>query len=246
MSAHNHQSRVEYHVLKIFSESEGATGTWNINRMMRAKQFNISQATIGRILFKLEEEGYLEKAGGQRGRRITSTGIQSLTQMEMGIKREDYLQNLIQSIQKNTLETALHHTQVRKMLEPAAARDAARYATKEEIEEMRRSIHTHRQALAASEDVSGPATSFHLCIAEASQNKILSSFVHVLIDERKINDIVDAIGWKRNTRSEQDHREILKAIEQGDAELAEKLMLMHLERIESIIMQEIEKEEKVK
>jgi DNA-binding GntR family transcriptional regulator len=240
MSTQNNQSSVEYHVLKIFGEMEGVAGTWNINKMMRAKEFNISQATIGRILFRLEEQGYLEKVGGQKGRKITATGTQVLTKMEMGFKRDEYLQNLIESIQKNTLATALHHTQVRKMLEPAAARDAALYATKEEIEEMRRSIVSQRHALISNENASEPAENFHLCIAQSSKNKILSSFIHVLIDERKINDIVDAIGWKRNTRSEQDHLEILEAIEKGDAELAEKLMLLHLERIELIIKEESE------
>jgi DNA-binding FadR family transcriptional regulator len=126
------------------------------------------------------------------------------------------------------------------MLEPAAARDAALYATKEEIEEMRRSIVSQRHALISNENASEPAENFHLCIAGSSKNKILSSFIHVLIDERKINDIVDAIGWKRNTRSEQDHLEILEAIEKGDAVLAEKLMLLHLERIELIIKEESE------
>ncbi|WP_017812788.1 GntR family transcriptional regulator [Paenibacillus shenyangensis] len=70
---------------------------------------------------------------------------------------------------------------------------------------------------------------FHLKLAEASGNSYYYRYLEELIS---LSYVVIALYGEQKTKCCQDHQRILEAIRQGEASLAEELMLDHLEEIE--------------
>lgn len=70
---------------------------------------------------------------------------------------------------------------------------------------------------------------FHLKLAEASGNAYYHRYLEELIS---LSYVVIALYGEQKTKCCQDHQRILEAIRQGEALLAEQLMLDHLQEIE--------------
>ena len=120
--------------------------------------------------------------------------------------------------------------EVRKMIEPAAARLAATRAT--EVDLLR--IERERLRIEESKDWSGMAQhdlALHTAIIEAARNPVLTELNNALATlQRKSREITgasapDCRAMLRN------HSLIVDAILRGEAEAAEKAMLEHLHQV---------------
>lgn len=133
----------------------------------------------------------------------------------------------------HTLDDIVHLLDVREHLEGAAARLAASRMTADEKADLRRLLDTHALAVAASQDgayIQHPDDlDFHYVIIKAAKNPILFS---ILCDELyphlRIFRRHHRYTAGRGKRALEEHRRILVAIEEGDAELAELLMRKHI------------------
>jgi len=127
---------------------------------------------------------------------------------------------------------------VRKMIEPAMARDAARHATPDEIRQME-SILTRQAArldaggLAIDED-----SAFHDMIARASRNQVVLKVIDVLMDLLREGRERSLQVRGRPQRSLRGHRQILEGIRRRDGDAAARAMLSHLEQIEEMLLPE--------
>ena len=127
---------------------------------------------------------------------------------------------------------------VRRMIEPAMARDAARHATPDEIRQME-SILTRQAArleaggLAIDED-----SAFHDMIARASRNQVVLKVIDVLMDLLREGRERSLQVRGRPQRSLRGHRQILEAIRRRDGDAAARAMLSHLEQIEEMLLPE--------
>ncbi|MDR7521191.1 MAG: FadR/GntR family transcriptional regulator [Armatimonadota bacterium] len=127
---------------------------------------------------------------------------------------------------------------VRKMIEPAIAREAARHATPEEIQALeailaRQAAKVEAGGLAIEED-----SAFHDLIARASRNQVVLRVIDVLMDLLREGRERSLQGRGRPQRSLRGHRQILEAIRRRDAEAAGQAMLNHLEQIEEMLLSE--------
>ncbi len=127
---------------------------------------------------------------------------------------------------------------VRKMIEPAMAREAARHATPEEIRQMeailaRQAARIEAGGLAIEED-----SAFHDMIARASRNQVVLKVVDVLMDLLREGRERSLQVRGRPQRSLRGHRQILEAIRRRDGDAAERSMLNHLEQIEEMLLPE--------
>jgi len=127
---------------------------------------------------------------------------------------------------------------VRKMIEPAMAREAARNATPQEILQMeailsRQAVRLEAGGLAIDED-----SAFHDMIARASRNQVVPKVIDALMDLLREGRERSLQGRGRPQRSLRGHRQILEAIRQRDAALAARAMLNHLEQIEETLLPE--------
>ncbi|HEU5222798.1 MAG TPA: FadR/GntR family transcriptional regulator [Candidatus Lumbricidophila sp.] len=124
---------------------------------------------------------------------------------------------------------------VRRILEPAAAAQAATHATAEQL------AHLHELLDAVTAEGTADVAQlvendlrFHQSIAEASGNEYLSRLVESMSSETVRARIWRGITQRGATDSTiEEHRGILEAIELGDTELARARTLTHIAAIET-------------
>ncbi|MCF2681728.1 GntR family transcriptional regulator [Faecalicatena contorta] len=122
---------------------------------------------------------------------------------------------------------------IRSQLEGLCARWATKNITDEQIEELEEIIllseyHLHKKKNGQAEQVSEMDGKFHKILYEASDSRILE---HVLKDFHKYVQMARTMSVEAPTRARQsieEHREILNAIREKDADLAEKLANQHI------------------
>jgi len=127
---------------------------------------------------------------------------------------------------------------VRKMIEPAMSREAARHATPDEIRQMesilsRQAARLDAGGLAIDED-----SAFHDMIARASRNQVVLKVIDVLMDLLREGRERSLQIRGRPQRSLRGHRQILEAIRRRDGDAASRAMLSHLEQIEEMLLPE--------
>lgn len=136
-------------------------------------------------------------------------------------------------VAQHTTDDILHLLDVREHLEGAAARLAAERMSQEEKEKLHALFEAHVETVNAAEDgayVQPPEDlDFHYVIIKASRNPILfnilcGDFYPLLRMYRRQHKNVRG----RGSRALEEHRRILAAIDDGDAELAEILMRRHI------------------
>jgi DNA-binding GntR family transcriptional regulator len=128
---------------------------------------------------------------------------------------------------------------VRKRLEGLASLSAAENITKEELKELRDSVELSEFyiAKADTEHVKELDTAFHQMIYKASGNRQLEKILTELHKKIKTYRKLSLTVSGRLERSLEEHREILDAIEKGNAQLADELTSRHIERaLENVIL----------
>jgi DNA-binding GntR family transcriptional regulator len=119
---------------------------------------------------------------------------------------------------------------VRSVLEAYSAREAAQHTTPERIARLRE-LYDAGMATLAADDEAGLVTAnaeFHGYIVQISGNKVLAELIAQV--ERRVRWYYTPIARPRGKEAWHEHNELIKAIEAGDAELAEQLMRAHTER----------------
>lgn len=132
----------------------------------------------------------------------------------------------------------------RRALEPVSARYAALNHHVQHINRLRKSVHDQRRLVKRGEDPDDVDREFHIAVAVASRNPILSLLferVSVIMHQRTWTEL------KHTSRSRGDHQElylsqhevILSAIERGDSAAAAGAMSEHLDSVEEGLLQEL-------
>ncbi|MCL9777240.1 FCD domain-containing protein [Vibrio methylphosphonaticus] len=132
--------------------------------------------------------------------------------------------------------------QARQVLESQIASFAAMNVTKNDISKLREALDTERKQLETGHGDYDGDEMFHLTIAEASQNSVLSDIVQDLWFRRdessmwsqlhsRITDISYRSAWL------EDHEIILRALQRRDPEGARKAMWDHLENVKQTLFE---------
>lgn len=125
---------------------------------------------------------------------------------------------------------------IRSMLEGLCARWATEHITDEQIEELEEMLllsefRLKKEQSSIAEQVSELDGRFHRVLYEASDSRILE---HVLTDFHKYVKLArkTSVGEEhRAEKSIQEHRAILEAIKQKDADKAEELANQHIKNV---------------
>ncbi len=123
--------------------------------------------------------------------------------------------------------------EMRRMLEPYAARKAAERRTPEHLAELRELITEGVDSIRRRDIVSNSRINsrFHSVIAEAVGNRIICESLKDL--QSRIRRYYVEIDWKIRRDSFAEHKRIFEAIRDRDADRAEKLTNEHLDHAES-------------
>ncbi len=174
-----------------------------------ARQLRCSRTPVREALQRLQAEGYL-----QRGRRRAL------------------------AVAEPTAEELLDLCMVRETLEGLAARLAARGITTSELYFLEELCRDMEQALQREEfeELARLNAEFHGVIWRAARNRYLAQELHktwLLITRQPVTTL-SYPGRARETLEE--HRALLEAIKQGDADRAEQLARQHMARAQMIRM----------
>lgn len=182
------------------------------------KVLNVSRASLREALNSLTGMGFLEMSQKQR------TIVKSLVSGRM----TEPLHLLI----KDDIQTVFELIEVRKAIETWNAFHAAQRATANDIVRLEKSLASMKAKTNQRFSVVEDDADFHLAIAEATHNKVQTHLMFSIYDLLK-----ESLGGYYESIDMQDvyaqHSLVVAAITEGDADLASRRMLEHLDYVES-------------
>jgi GntR family transcriptional regulator, transcriptional repressor for pyruvate dehydrogenase complex len=181
-----------------------------------AKLFGVSRVTIQQALNLLESDRLLRARRGRGG----GTFVTDAPLTPGGS------QQLIERIRQDRAIIA-EAVECRRTVEPAAAADAARLRSEEDLGRLRE-LHARAQSASDDAEFTSIDSQLHLAIAETARNRFLLSAVKsvrlALVDAILV--LPETPLWQ--SKSLREHEVILAAITEGDVHAARKAMADHI------------------
>ena len=201
----------------ILVEKRFQSGDKLPNEMELAQALGISRVTLREAIRILCTRGIVQIQRG-RGTFVTASTSTDLSPLEhIAMSNRDLLE-------------------IRMMAEPPAAYYAAKRASKEEKQHIRELSEKIEEAItvkkASIQERLKLEQDFHNAIASASHNQFMIRLMPI-INESIYNDVTHFD--ESITYSLQDHREIVRLIETGNAEGARAAMKMHIVHVYMIL-----------
>ncbi len=128
-------------------------------------------------------------------------------------------------------ETLYHHFEARMVLEPAAAALAAKRASSQEVEQLRKNLRTFKENLKKQNliGIIRADIEFHRLVANATENRTIEILMNTITRH-------DIQGWKAALRTSKrpqktvgEHGKVIEAIAEGNERKARGAMRSHLE-----------------
>ncbi|WP_258359021.1 FadR/GntR family transcriptional regulator [Moorella sulfitireducens (nom. illeg.)] len=189
-----------------------------------AEMLGVSRTSVREALKMLAAEGLVSIRHGQ-GAFISEQDP------------DEYLKRFASHLPVNR-DTVLHLFEVRKVLEPQAARWVAERAGQADIQELASMVTTTREHLGRLRSgrlslLAGHDSNFHYRLAQATGNTVLVRLMHSMLDLLADSRSRSLAIPGRGERSVDEHYEIVKALLARDGEAAATAMFRHLEDVEA-------------
>lgn len=234
MSTNWPRSELEIVALAYIASHDEPVGSQRLQQVLAEAGFAMAEATAGRFLRALDQQGFTEAVQNTRGRVITAAGEERLAELLRERRRALLSAELVEAVSAADLQSALDLLYVRRAIEPEGVHHAALKATDAEIEAIARLAEDHVHDVAGSDSV-GPAMNFHRSLAEASHNGVLAAVAALLLDP--VNDrlahlqrqISSDIGTTRAYVNA--HQQIAGHLRARDAHAAERAMRDHIDQM---------------
>lgn len=216
--------------LKILRE-ELPPGTVLPNEAILSAQFGVSRTVLREAVKVLASKGLMEV------RRKTGTRVRSQ-------KHWHSLDPEVLAWQFSIPQTSAaldDLLELRRLIEPAAARLASRRATAAELTAIKRALGAMEETHNDSEEATEVDLLFHLAVLEASHNQYLRSLGAIVKAALRASFQLTNADAAAYERSLQRHRAVVVAIEKKDPASAEKAMYHVLDQTETDIRASLSK-----
>jgi DNA-binding GntR family transcriptional regulator len=179
-----------------------------LTELSLASAFGVSRSTIRKALLKLESENLviIEENKSARVRRFS-------------------------------LEEALHYLEIRSLLEGLVIRQSLPFFGPAEIAEMQKALAAMKESLDAREllQYSQRNWQFHDVVYRVCPNRPAVEMIMEIKNLMKQCNIRTVLVPGRGEESFCEHGAILSALEKGDADEAERLMLRHMSGLKTVL-----------
>lgn len=193
-----------------------------------ATRFGVSRATVRQALSALHNAGLVESFVG-RGTYATPSGpTTSLTELVDTLRQ--------------TGGALANQLDLRRLIEPQIAREAATRAHEPDLDHIRESLKRQEACLAQQRPIVDEDSVFHLAIAHATGNPLLAKMVegiHDLLRETRERSLHTDEGAQCSVDG---HRRIAAALLDGDGQGAYDAMTSHLLDVERLSLQAVAQE----
>ena len=184
------------------------------------ERYGVGRPAIREAMQALAGKGLVEISQGERAKVLHITAESIIRQVDLPAK-------LMLSGSSDSLE---HLKSARIFFERGMIREAAVKATPAQLAELRALLDKQRQCYGDSDAFIDADMEFHQCIARISGNPIFAAVSGAMLGWLKSYHTEMLIWTGRENFTLAEHEEITNAIEKGDADLAERVMIKHLER----------------
>ncbi|MFO7151831.1 MAG: FCD domain-containing protein [Bacillota bacterium] len=219
-----------YHVLKAISNSPAPVGSGFVREELKLKGYDISEATVGRILREMDAEGYTERVGF-KGRVLTSYGVEKLRELEHDRQINHYGNELINAIKATGRKNFIDILIARKVIESQLARLAAENITQKELGEMEEVIKSQRIHVEKGISIAEDDIKFHKLIAQAAKNRVLDAAMDLIRHYGQLSPALEYIRKRVKSKVLLDHEKIYEAIASRNPDKAEEAMVKHIENL---------------
>lgn len=223
-----------YIALKELADSPEPIGCWRIRAALHAAGIVASEATAGRLLRQLDQEG-LTRALDSRGRVLTDKGRRRLAALEDAHRRHSYHKDLLQAVRAESIEDVRDLLTARRAVEAETARLAALRGTARDIQEIEKAVHWHIQEMRSGGDRLDHNRAIHRLIAQASRSRILQAVVNVLLQEEYLQELQTHIQRAVDGFAPKDHLLVLQAIKDRQPDRAAEAMRAHIDRLLRVV-----------
>ncbi|HAF09128.1 MAG TPA: hypothetical protein DCK98_03480 [Chloroflexi bacterium] len=184
-----------------------------------AERFGVSRITVRDALRVLEARGLVHvKVGASGGAFVSETNVDQVAES---------ISTMI-LLRRMTLSGV---AEARTVVETATCEFAAERADPAAIERIEREVERGRSVVREQAPHTEASMDFHVAVAEAAKNELLSATVVAYRDllVQTLHDMRDVRSAKATQKA---HEQILDAIRSHDPEAARRLMLAHLQDFE--------------
>ncbi len=189
-----------------------------------SETFKVSRSTVREAILSLETMNLVDRRQGD-GTYVTATSEEAIVK---------------------PLAASLFHEKdsmidiftLRKVIEPEIAEIAATHATQKAINELEEILERQEKELTEGKNPLKTDSNFHYALARMSENKVLERLLFALVGLLRKTREKYLQTEERKQRSLAGHRDILAAMKSGNGIAARHAMKRHLERVESILVQE--------
>jgi DNA-binding FadR family transcriptional regulator len=184
------------------------------------ERYGVGRPAIREAMQALAGKGLVEISQGERAKVLRITAESIFRQVDLPAK-------MMLSGSSDSLE---HLKSARIFFERGMIREAAARATPEHITQLNALLDKQRQSLGDADAFIEADMEFHQYIAQISGNPIFAAVSGAMLGWLKSYHTEMLIWTGRENFTLAEHEEIIRTIENGNADLAEKAMIKHLER----------------
>lgn len=204
--------RIEDELMRYILEQPVEIGQKIPNEFDLAKQFGVGRSTIREAVKGLVSKGILEVRRGS-GTYVVSTCLPEEDPLGLSRLQDKY-------------KLALELFDVRLMLEPEIAAQAAEHAEKEDMEQLKLLRDQVEAVYQSGEDHIPKDIEFHTCIARCSRNRVVETLVPLI--NTAVMTFANLTHRTLMNETLETHRAIVDAIIDQDPVGARCAMVMHL------------------
>ncbi len=221
---------LEHAVLSILQDSKKPLGASALSLALESLGVEISMATAGRLLWALEQKGYVQQVSN-KGRILSEKGIALVREWNQEEHQRSLAETFFQTLQGHSPEQLLDVLLARRAIERETSRLAALRGTEEDIAKILTygdilDNHTRGNTQVAVMD-----RTFHESIAEAAKNKVLAAALRLVRQNAAIRNLFVSIRAQGEYVLGGDHQAIAQAIARKDPRQAEEAMLQHIDNL---------------
>jgi GntR family transcriptional regulator, transcriptional repressor for pyruvate dehydrogenase complex len=236
---------VEFVTLELLAASNVPIGNARLAYSLSQEGIEVSEATAGRILRDLDRAD-LTQVIGKRGRVITEHGQSRLEEIRSQRALAEQSSRIVEAASPGSISELMDLLQVRRLVEPEAAKIAAMRATEEDIILLLNALERHELSASDGHRRVDPALDFHRILIRSCHNLILMEMGTMLLQPENdtIANLLDSVSLDPSiayiTEAESqssaldfahDHQIVAFAIRDRNPEAAEHAMRGHFDKL---------------